>query len=269
MTEDSQAPTSINRNMSSEKPQLQAIDIIDQLANSSEIHPYEITEIKAGSPFIEENQEGAKHLAENSAHQISDATKEVQVLYFICFQGKPEGKNEEKNGLIYQESRVCEEESRDGLHEKTATLSTKEFQGEENAPSKLQDGNISSPTETEVEQGKIQLSETSEQIKEETLLKDNESPTEEDWEGEEEDEFQQENSMASHIKGQENNNIQGLPTSPSCASQTEKYDDQPEALKKNDISRHSYSRYNTISYRKIRKGNTKQRIDEFESMMHS
>lgn len=155
-----------------------------------------------------------------------------------------------------------------GLHEETATLSTKECQGEENVPSKLRDENINNPTETEEEQGKIQLNETSEQIKEETLLKDNESLTEEDWEGEE-DEFQQENSVASHKKGQENNTIQGLPTSPSCASQTEKYDDQPGALKKNDISRHSYSRYNTISYRKIRKGNTKQRIDEFESMMHS
>ncbi|XP_056390400.1 ermin [Hyla sarda] len=35
-----------------------------------------------------------------------------------------------------------------------------------------------------------------------------------------------------------------------------------------DISRNSYSRYDTVSYRKIRKGNTKQRIDEFESMMN-
>ncbi|KAJ8416968.1 hypothetical protein AAFF_G00328460 [Aldrovandia affinis] len=37
---------------------------------------------------------------------------------------------------------------------------------------------------------------------------------------------------------------------------------------KSSISCHSYSKYNTVSYRKIRKGNTKQRIDEFESMMH-
>ncbi|KAM5153006.1 ermin [Mantella aurantiaca] len=35
-----------------------------------------------------------------------------------------------------------------------------------------------------------------------------------------------------------------------------------------DISRNSYSRYDTVSYRKIRRGNTKQRIDEFESMMN-
>ncbi|EHB11603.1 Ermin [Heterocephalus glaber] len=45
--------------------------------------------------------------------------------------------------------------------------------------------------------------------------------------------------------------------------------DEPPALgKKGDITRNAFSRYNTISYRKIRKGNTKQRIDEFESMMH-
>lgn len=30
----------------------------------------------------------------------------------------------------------------------------------------------------------------------------------------------------------------------------------------------SHAKYSTVSYRRIRKGNTKQRIDEFESMMH-
>ncbi|XP_062354519.1 ermin [Cinclus cinclus] len=58
------------------------------------------------------------------------------------------------------------------------------------------------------------------------------------------------------------------PGSPGCNSPLEKAGEQPGLGKKNDISRHSYSRYNTISYRRIRKGNTKQRIDEFESMMH-
>ncbi|KAM6467671.1 ermin [Liasis olivaceus] len=263
MTEDIQTPTSMsefNRNLSSEKPQLQVIDIIDQLANSSEILPYEITEINPGSPFIEENQEGDKQLAEDSAHEVSDGTKE--------HQGKPEGKNEEKNCLFYQDSTIWEEESRDGLHEKIPPLSTKEFQGEENVTSNLQDEVIYTPMETDEEQGKIQLNEAREQIKEETLFKDNESTTEEDWDGAE-DEAPEENRVDSHKERQESNNSQCLPTSPSCTSQTEKYDEQPDAPKKNDISRHSYSRYNTISYRKIRKGNTKQRIDEFESMMHS
>ncbi|KAK2493904.1 hypothetical protein MC885_006348 [Smutsia gigantea] len=54
----------------------------------------------------------------------------------------------------------------------------------------------------------------------------------------------------------------------SPSSQPVTPDEQPAFGKKNDISRNAYSRYNTISYRKIRKGNTKQRIDEFESMMH-
>ncbi|XP_026971141.1 ermin isoform X1 [Sagmatias obliquidens] len=54
----------------------------------------------------------------------------------------------------------------------------------------------------------------------------------------------------------------------SPSSQPVTPDEQPTFGKKGDISRNAYSRYNTISYRKIRKGNTKQRIDEFESMMH-
>ncbi|XP_052037092.1 ermin isoform X1 [Apodemus sylvaticus] len=54
----------------------------------------------------------------------------------------------------------------------------------------------------------------------------------------------------------------------SPSSQPGTPDEQPVFGKKGDIARNSYSRYNTISYRKIRKGNTKQRIDEFESMMH-
>ncbi|XP_008997117.1 ermin [Callithrix jacchus] len=54
----------------------------------------------------------------------------------------------------------------------------------------------------------------------------------------------------------------------SASSQAVTPDEQPPLGKKSDISRNAYSRYNTISYRKIRKGNTKQRIDEFESMMH-
>ncbi|NXC59975.1 ERMIN protein, partial [Aleadryas rufinucha] len=58
------------------------------------------------------------------------------------------------------------------------------------------------------------------------------------------------------------------PASPACNSPLGKPAEHPTLGKKNDISRHSYSRYNTISYRRIRKGNTKQRIDEFESMMH-
>ncbi|NXB39355.1 ERMIN protein, partial [Eulacestoma nigropectus] len=98
---------------------------------------------------------------------------------------------------------------------------------------------------------------------------------EEEAEGEdtEEDEVQvieikKENSEASRLQQRDSGEQPPPPASPACNSPLEKPGQQPSLGKKNDISRHSYSRYNTISYRRIRKGNTKQRIDEFESMMH-
>ncbi|NWS15913.1 ERMIN protein, partial [Pachyramphus minor] len=75
-------------------------------------------------------------------------------------------------------------------------------------------------------------------------------------------------SEASRLQQRESCKQPSALASPGCNSPLEKAGEQPSLGKKNDISRHSYSRYNTISYRRIRKGNTKQRIDEFESMMH-
>ncbi|NWV08528.1 ERMIN protein, partial [Ptilonorhynchus violaceus] len=96
---------------------------------------------------------------------------------------------------------------------------------------------------------------------------------EEEAEDTEEDEVQvieikKENSDASRLQQRDTGKQPSPPASPGCNSPLEKPGEQLSLGKKNDISRHSYSRYNTISYRRIRKGNTKQRIDEFESMMH-
>ncbi|NXS30755.1 ERMIN protein, partial [Pomatostomus ruficeps] len=100
---------------------------------------------------------------------------------------------------------------------------------------------------------------------------------EEEEEAEEEDteedevqviEIKKENSEAPRPQQRERGKQASPPASPGCNSPLEKPGEPPSLGKKNDISRHSYSRYNTISYRRIRKGNTKQRIDEFESMMH-
>ncbi|XP_048164858.1 ermin [Corvus hawaiiensis] len=100
---------------------------------------------------------------------------------------------------------------------------------------------------------------------------------EEEEEAEEEDteedevqviEIKKENSEASRLQQRDSDKQPPPLGSPGCNSPLEKRGEQPGLGKKNDISRHSYSRYNTISYRRIRKGNTKQRIDEFESMMH-
>ncbi|XP_039925757.1 ermin [Hirundo rustica] len=81
-------------------------------------------------------------------------------------------------------------------------------------------------------------------------------------------EIKKENSEASRLQPPDSGKQPSPPASPGCNSPLERAGQQPGLGKKNDISRHSYSRYNTISYRRIRKGNTKQRIDEFESMMH-
>ncbi|XP_036598571.1 ermin [Trichosurus vulpecula] len=79
-------------------------------------------------------------------------------------------------------------------------------------------------------------------------------------------EFKKGNGGASHLKEEGNNSEDSPLSSPSSLPMTP--EELPASGKKNDISRHTYSRYNTISYRKIKKGNTKQRIDEFESMLH-
>ncbi|XP_022350050.1 ermin isoform X2 [Enhydra lutris kenyoni] len=79
-------------------------------------------------------------------------------------------------------------------------------------------------------------------------------------------EFKKKNEEGSQLKGEGDANEDSPLSSPS--SQPVTPEEQPAFGKKSDISRNAYSRYNTISYRKIRKGNTKQRIDEFESMMH-
>ncbi|NXJ15272.1 ERMIN protein, partial [Odontophorus gujanensis] len=106
-----------------------------------------------------------------------------------------------------------------------------------------------------------------------TEQRENDAEEEEEVEEEdsEEDEVQvievPKGSSAS-IQHQEGGTELSPPGSPPCNVPEERAGEQPGLGKKNDISRHSYSRYNTISYRKIRKGNTKQRIDEFESMMH-
>uniref|UniRef100_A0A7M4FWC9 Ermin n=1 Tax=Crocodylus porosus TaxID=8502 RepID=A0A7M4FWC9_CROPO len=120
----------------------------------------------------------------------------------------------------------------------------------------------------------VQILERKLQIKDEMQLKAREKAAGEEDEDVEEEELVQltenkkVNSEESYLKKQENGREESPPNSPSFNSQAEKPGEQLEIGGKNDVSKHSYSKYNTISYRKIRKGNTKQRIDEFESMMH-
>lgn len=99
---------------------------------------------------------------------------------------------------------------------------------------------------------------------------ENDNGDDDDDDGDEEEdivreiEFKKKNEASSHFTVVDANENSPL----SLRSPSVTPDEQPIFGKKSDIPRNSYSRYNTISYRKIRKGNTKQRIDEFESMMN-
>ncbi|KAM5280107.1 ermin [Ctenodactylus gundi] len=108
---------------------------------------------------------------------------------------------------------------------------------------------------------------------EEPEVWDDETNHDEDVDGSNDDEdevrvieFKKKHEEGSQLK-EEGNVSEDSPLS-SPSSQAVTPEEQPMLGKKGDFSRSVYSRYNTISYRKIRKGNTKQRIDEFESMMH-
>ncbi|KAH0621399.1 hypothetical protein JD844_022665 [Phrynosoma platyrhinos] len=270
MTEDVQVPTSMpeyNGSMPSEKPSLQVIDIIDQIANSVEIFPYDSAEPEPDLLLTQDNQEGASHLVENSVYEACDISMYEKSVGLKKHEGKPEGDKEENADCCSQGRRDWEEESGGELCEEDHSASTKEEEitKEEEWDALPPQGEKEKAEEEKEEKGEVHQSEPKQKLKQ---LDANENATGKDTAGTEEGVLK-ENNEDSHKKGQENNSKEFLPIYPSCNSQTEKPDEQPGTLRKNDISRHSYSRYNTISYRKIRKGNTKQRIDEFESMMHS
>ncbi|XP_078259987.1 uncharacterized protein ermn [Rhinoraja longicauda] len=83
-----------------------------------------------------------------------------------------------------------------------------------------------------------------------------------DMESDEEEIYSEEFQQGNDLESPSSSPIQPeSPTNTDCA------EEQSGPSRRPDIAKHSYSRYNTVSYRKIKKGNTKQRIDEFESML--
>ncbi|XP_036395899.1 sarcalumenin-like [Megalops cyprinoides] len=91
-------------------------------------------------------------------------------------------------------------------------------------------------------------------------------------EAEEEEENEEEKELSKMDGGQEENSPQGtLPSlglSP-CSSSQSSTEVPHSGSRKKPVGRNAPSKYNTVSYRTIRKGNTRQRIDEFEAMTHS
>lgn len=62
---------------------------------------------------------------------------------------------------------------------------------------------------------------------------------------------------------------EGAQQSNASGSSSTASEDRPSTLPRKKQHSFSKSKYNTVSYRKICKGNTRRRIDEFESMMNS
>ncbi|XP_035750339.1 ermin [Egretta garzetta] len=228
-----------NGSVPPEQGPLPPIGVIDETAKSVGTAPYVSAGVSPEAAPAEENQEGNRNsLAEDRARGGCDGEKHC------------EEKREEGDGTLQQGPADTQDTGTDGQQpeEGPGSGGTPVSSGERGP------GTAASPGEGE-ERGS-----------------GGEKEEEEEEEDTEEDEVQvieiKENSEASCLKQQDRGKEVSPLTSPGCNSQAEKLGDQPSLGKKNDISRHSYSRYNTISYRRIRKGNTKQRIDEFESMMH-
>ncbi|NXJ77992.1 ERMIN protein, partial [Trogon melanurus] len=228
-----------NGSIPPEKGPLQVIGVIDEIAKSIGMVPYMNAETSPDAPPAKENrEENRKLLAEDIVRGDFDEEKQR------------EEKREESDGTLLQGSADTQDTGTDSqeLEEGNERCQLAGSPGVETAESPAERrGNVAPEEEEEAE--------------------------EEEEEDTEEDEVQvieikKENSEASRLKQQDSGKEASPPTSPGCNSQVEKPEEQLTLSKKNDISRHSYSRYNTISYRRIRKGNTKQRIDEFESMMH-
>ncbi|NXK05724.1 ERMIN protein, partial [Herpetotheres cachinnans] len=242
MTEEVPAASSMpecNGSVAAEKGPLQVIGVIDELAKSVGTVPYVNAEMSPDAPPVKENREENRHsLAEDIVRGDFDGEKQCE--------GKAQG---------CLSLSVWKEKLWPGSEGLPAGSAEREL-GTAASPG----GEVAETLAASTDRGNAAEEEEDEEVV---------AAEEEDTE---EDEVQvidlKENSEASRLKQQDSGKEASPPTSPGCNSQVEKPGEQPSLGKKNDISRHSYSRYNTISYRRIRKGNTKQRIDEFESMMH-
>ncbi|KAM6397487.1 LOW QUALITY PROTEIN: ermin [Pluvialis apricaria] len=256
MTEEVPAASTMpecNGSVAPEKGPLQVIGVIDEISKSvGTVVPYTNAETSPDAPPAKENQEENRNLlAEDIVHGDFDGEKQC------------EAKREENGGTLQQGSADIQDTGTDGQEsvEGPGSQGTPAGSGQPELGTAASPGGEAAGTPAASTGGRGNAAE------------EEEEEVEEEEEDTEEDEVQvieikKENGEASCLEQQGSGKEASPPPSPGCNSQAEKPGEQLSLGKKNDISRHSYSRYNTISYRRIRKGNTKQRIDEFESMMH-
>ncbi|KAM6077632.1 ermin [Theristicus caerulescens] len=256
MTEEVPVPSGMpecNGSVPSEKGPLQVIGVIDEIAKSVGMVPYANAEMSPDAPPAKENpEENRNSLAEDIVRGDFDGEEQC------------EEKREESDGMLQRGSADIQDTGTDGQEseEGPGSEGTPAGSGERELGTAASPGGEAAETLAASADGRGDAAEEEEAEEEEA----EEDDTEEDEV--QVIEMKKENSEASCLTQQDSGKEASPPTSPGCNSQMEKPGEQPSLGKKNDISRHSYSRYNTISYRRIRKGNTKQRIDEFESMMH-
>ncbi|KFO73597.1 Ermin, partial [Cuculus canorus] len=221
-----------NGSVPTEKGSLQVIAVMDEIAKSVGTVPYTNAEMSPDAPLAAENQEENRNSwAENVVRGDLDGVKQC------------EEKPEERDGMLPQGSAHTQDMGTEGRESEEGSGSEERELGTTGSP-----GEEAAATLAASADGRGDTAE--------------EEDLEEEEDDTEEDEVQvidmkKENSEASCLKQQDSGKEASSPTSPGCNSSAEKPGEQPSLGKKNDISRHSYSRYNTISYRRIRKGNTK------------
>ncbi|KFU92188.1 Ermin, partial [Chaetura pelagica] len=223
-----------NGSVAPEKGPRQVVGAVDEIADSVGTVPYGNAETGPDRPLGKGNQEeNGDSLTEDAARGDLDGGKQR------------EEKQEESHGMLQQGSADTQD---------TGT-SSQESEGGPAAPEPQGAGTLQPQGLGRAAHGQAEPGAAQEEAEEEE--------EEEEEEDTEEDEVQviemkKENGAASPPRQQDSSkDVASAPTSPGCNAQAEKPGEQPSLGKKNDISRHSYSRYNTISYRRIRKGNTK------------
>ncbi|KFQ96668.1 Ermin, partial [Nipponia nippon] len=235
-----------NGSVPAEKGPLQLMGVIDEIANSVGTVPYANAEMSPDAPPAKENQEENRNsLAEDIVRGDFDGEKQCKE------------KREESDGMLQQGSADIQDTGTDGQE-------SEEGPGSEGTPAGSGEralGTVASPGGEAAETLAASADGRGDAAEEEEEEEEEEEDEEEEGDTEEDEvqviEIKKENGEASPLKQQDSGKEASPPTSPGCNSQVEKPGEQPSLGKKNDISRHSYSRYNTISYRRIRKGNTK------------
>ncbi|XP_043930774.1 ermin [Protopterus annectens] len=280
---------------------LQVVDIIDGIGMNAEITQIELLDANRASPLVDENHNSCNTELEDTT--ISNAVSEeynrdTEIEQDKQEEEKDKKKKEEKEteprAAVQTATPEPRNEGRDdenldlqGGHEEEGITAAEETKVEykENGQEEKEGGEtVEAQQEIESDKSSDKCFEKEEKEHgEQEEDKQNESDDlqlsehvvqlHETQESNKEGEVEEDEEEMCPEEYQDKNDSQEFPSdNPDCNTDMESpaiCKELSGAGRKPDIIRQSYpNRYNTVSYRKIRKGNTKQRIDEFESMMH-